>query len=347
MSRQLALIASYLERRTAPAAAAASADVVTAASSSAPFLVTATRFWCQKPSDLERLSAFISQAVRYSDAVLVAVNVEKDKCSIARVLQSASPLLHIVPIVPWLSVTAALNTLTLYAARLRAPYILFQSVEIAATTRHVHALLSHLSPSTLCVGLCLPHQSCAEAGEAVITGSNNPWNTFAVWHVDSLMRVGFLPVSDSRLDGDDEGQEEGPTISLLQMIAAKQRETQRLQEKETAAEDRQKAEGAVLRWEAKLLRVSRGVDWAEVADAARRAYVERKLSGKRRKFEQQIARLGIERGVVSIVVADDADEQGRDDGQTQDGDGDAAEPSAAAQISSRKKASKSLIPIGH
>ena len=298
LSRKLQLLAAYLGRPPA--------QQDTASSESTRFgLVTATRFWCSEPAELERLSAFIASAVQYSDAVLIALNVERDRCSTAAFF-AASPhaaALHVLPMLPWLSVTAALNSLTLYAARMRSPLVLFQSVEVTASVQAVQTLRRHLTSSTICVGLCLPHQSCEAVGDAAMTGTNNPWNTLALWHVDSLLRTGFLSVSDSRGAGDDEGQEEGPTLSVLQMLTWNQR--QRIAGRESSGVDE-------TRWEAKLLRLrssSAAVQWAEVAGDERRLYVERKLQSKRRRFDAQMQRLTIRPGVVTVVFDND-DEAG-------------------------------------
>ena len=289
--------------------------------SSPGFLVTATRFWCTTDADLLRLNEFITSAARYSDVILIAWNVEADQCTTLEWLQSAGwgQSVHVVPVVPWLSVTSALNALLLYASRLSFSRILYQSVEVSASVAAINSLLSHLDHRTLVVGACLaPYHSCptsqptAATAYAAISGVNNPWNTLAVWHIPSLLKTGFLMVSDSSVEGGTEGQEEGPTIALLQWMARrwedKSTTTTSTPHSRDAADD---TVAAAMRCEAKLVTLPRAdsVHWAGVEGSKRQAYVERKLKSKRQRYDEQMERLGIERGVVRFVVEEGSSEK--------------------------------------
>ena len=54
-----------------------------------------------------------------------------------------------------------------------------------------------------------------------INGHNAPWNAAALWHVPTLLQTGFLTVADGFPRGIHQyGQEEVPTINLLQALAA-------------------------------------------------------------------------------------------------------------------------------
>ena len=303
--QQLGIVDAYLsasEGRFAPPP--------NSASSPSGLLVTATRFCCTKESDLAHLSAFLSSASRYSDAVLIALNLEADRCSTAEWLKREGwgQSVHVVPVVPWISVTAGLNALLLYASHLSFTRILYQSVEVTASVAAVDSLLSHLDAHTLVVGACLaPYQSCPSiaphpaAAFTVINGVNNPWNTLAAWHVPSLLKTGFLMVSDSGAEGGEEGQEEGPTIALLQWMARRWEDRTELT---SAADD---SVAAAMRCEAKLITLPQGaVQWAAVEGSERQAYVERKLRSKRERYEAQMERLGIEKGVVRFIVEESA-----------------------------------------
>lgn len=50
-------------------------------------LVTCTRFWGTSSADLLRLDGFIGRAVTFSDYVLVAVRVERDKTDTLKYIQ--------------------------------------------------------------------------------------------------------------------------------------------------------------------------------------------------------------------------------------------------------------------
>ena len=346
LNNQLALLASYLtaapHRFTPPPNSA----------SSPGFLVTATRFWCTTDADLPRLAAFVDSALSYSDVVLIALNVEADECSTVEWVEAAGwgRSVHVVPVVPWLSVTAALNALLLYASRLSFSRILYQSVEITASVAAINSLLSHLDHRTLVVGACLdPYHSCpttqptATAAYAAINGVNNPWNTLAVWHIPSLLKTGFLMVSDSGTAGGTSGQEEGPTIALLQYMAHRFETTTPTPTPSPPSRDTSDdSVAAAMRCEAKLvtLPAANAVQWAaSVGGSGRRAAVERKLRSKRQRYDEQMERLGIEHGVVRFVVEEAS-------GSSVETDGVAAREVAGA-ADDGVGASRRPIPIGH
>ena len=168
----------------------------TSPSPSPPFLVTAGRYWCTTPADLTRLSAYLSSAARYSDVILLALNLEKDRCSTAEWLEASefARVVRVVPVLPYFSSTSAMNALLITAFHLHATYILYQSTFITAQPFHANLALSHFSPSTLVVGLCMPsHRPACQHSQPVLdlTPHSCPSNAFAVWHVDTAVMVGW------------------------------------------------------------------------------------------------------------------------------------------------------------
>ena len=236
-----------------------------------PFLVTAARFWCTSPADLTRLASYLSTTSRYSDAILLAVNMEKDRCSTIEWLEASewAAKVRLLPVLPYFSTTSAMNALLITAFHMHATYILYQSTYITAQPHHITRLLTHFTPSTLVVASCLPsHDSvCATAAPSSpipLTPESCPSNAFAVWHVDTTVMVGWGVT------------EEGGMISLVQ-----------------------KAGG--LRREAKL--VERGVKGLDVQGYEGAPLVERdpkRLDGRKKKFGE-MQHMGWDTGTVSVV----------------------------------------------
>jgi len=124
--------------------------------------------------------------------------------------------IYIVQISYWGKFVFALNILLDCARLLGGKYILYQSLEIDDTTNIYNKLIEHFDPNTLCVGIKLPdHTKDLEEGLLNLTGSNSPWNTYAIWDISKLSLTGFCMVSEI---GDDAGIEEVATISILQLI---------------------------------------------------------------------------------------------------------------------------------
>jgi hypothetical protein len=151
--------------------------------------------------------------------------------------------IKVMHVSPWDFVTPALNALVREAAHRQASHILFQSVEVLVndTAAGLAALLRPFErdANTLVVGSALEgHLYCpptaplfagpAETpsltrGGQCLNGATSPWNTFALWDVARLGRVGFLPVSDGLTLGPTGvnlkgGVEEVVAIVLLQKI---------------------------------------------------------------------------------------------------------------------------------
>jgi hypothetical protein len=219
-------------------------------------IVVATRFWATQSDDHENLHAFLERSVQYAQHVLVAVRIELDRYDTVQYIQRLAKedvrFRHVqaVPVSPWNLYTPALNAMLNIAARMHdnpdssndsnggdvpvdknahqhtdrdgnAEYILFQSIEVHATVEHVRQLAHHMSSRTLVVGgALLPHGQEFSTGIHRINGIVTPWNTFSLWHIKSLAKLGFLSSSDGTVTADAYAIEELTVISVLQHLVA-------------------------------------------------------------------------------------------------------------------------------
>jgi hypothetical protein len=123
--------------------------------------------------------------------------------------------IYIVQISYWGKFVFALNILLDCARLLNGKYILYQSLEIKDTNKIYMELIKHFNENTLCVGIKLPDHDKNLSDNNKISGSNSPWNTYAIWDISKLSLTGFPMISDI---GKNAGIEEVATISLLQLI---------------------------------------------------------------------------------------------------------------------------------
>jgi hypothetical protein len=292
-------------------------------------VVVGTRYWGNSQANLELLQDFLTRALRYCDKVLVAVRVEEDKTDGLRFLKALNdPRIVAFAVEPWGYVTPALNALVIKAAQLNASYILFHSLEVMATPKHVKRLLQHVrdDPQTFIAGGALPgahrFMNAADGGgggggggsvattaaarggampspmELPIDGLNTPWNTFSLWHLGTLALVGFQTVSDGLAPGVRPETEEVVTISLLQRLAR-----------------RDCSDGAgFCRHKAKLVQMDERLTWRlpfmdgeqpldEYGQWRRRRHVK-KMETKVPYSDEQLRALGIERGRIIHVPLD-------------------------------------------
>ncbi len=189
-------------------------------------VVTATRFWAQDKKDLIRLDEFITRAARYSDLILIAVRTEQDRSDALTHIHTKyadyKSRVQAFGVSPWNEVSTALNSLLYAASKSGHPFILYHSIEIIAVPRHVEWLLSELTSDTLMCGGAISGSHKHTLGTHTLTGMNTPWNTFSVWHIDTLARTGFLMVSDglwTERFGVGNWIEEVATITNLQMLS--------------------------------------------------------------------------------------------------------------------------------
>ena len=238
---------------------------------SPPFVATGGRFWCLSPSDLTRLSSFLAAASKYSDVILLALNLEKDRCSTTEWLQATewAGKVRIIPVLPYFSSTSAMNALLITAFHVHATYLLYQSTFIIAQPHHINALLAHFSPSTFAVGLCLPSHlpSCQSASPTSrLTPTSTPSNAFAMWHVDTVVMVGWGVA------------EEGGMITLVQRIGG-------------------------VRQKAKLVGGVKGLEGVGLEGDQKR------LEQRVKKF-QEMEKMEWQGGTVAVIIAEEGEQGG-------------------------------------
>lgn len=207
-------------------------------------IATVTRFWVSSCPDeaLQRLKLFLDRAILYSFCIIVGIRVELDFGGTAQFVEEysrTSPIPVIaLPISPWNMFSTPLNILLFAASTYpnnfsqysfskdiippeAAQYILFQSIEIDTNLAAVQAMASIIEQhQALVVGTALPGSHEFQNGINDINGLTCPWNTNAMWHIPSLAKTGFLPVSDGIAGPSGPGMEEVATVSLLQHLGS-------------------------------------------------------------------------------------------------------------------------------
>lgn len=174
--------------------------------------VTLIRYWGLDSSDLHKLIQSIVQSLHDTSAVIVGINVDEDKTqATSNILQAfpANPSLHVLPISPWGSVTHALNLIVHYALQLfpSVSFLLFRSCEVSVAPHVVHTLINILKqyPYALVAGAALPGHDrvpfsllgrTQRTVNVPLNGNTVPWNTFALWRVETLKLTGFPLVAD-------------------------------------------------------------------------------------------------------------------------------------------------------
>jgi hypothetical protein len=114
---------------------------------------------------------------------------------------------------PWGKFSPALNALIGKACSMDMEFILFCSLEVEPDLKVVEVLLKQFDEDTLVVGKVLQgHEFTPGINE--LKGTTCPWNTFAVWRLDKLVKTGFLLVSEGLIRDTEAGVEEVSVIAL-------------------------------------------------------------------------------------------------------------------------------------
>ena len=154
---------------------------------------------------------------------------------------------HVLPVLNWKdSFTPALNALLQESSRLTgcSGHILYQSIEVVTTPEAVATLSQHMESSNGAALVCgaaleghvfsttstssfVGQSQTAVAAEVaaevvaaakVAAGTTCPWNTFAMWSIPLLLRTGFLPISDGRVQNTPGGVEEVACVAVQQKL---------------------------------------------------------------------------------------------------------------------------------
>lgn len=173
-----------------------------------------TRFWGVNPEkDLPRLEAFV-RASKEIGPTFVAINAEEDK------VDTVSKFPEAFPVTPWGKFVQPLNALILKGAAAEAEFLLLASAEFPPTQALVDTLLSHVTLGTLVVGAAFAEHNLYNTIPCRVQadGAMVPWNTFALWNLEHLTKLGIPLVGDAPFDPKMAGVEEVATIALYQRI---------------------------------------------------------------------------------------------------------------------------------
>ncbi|KAL7681135.1 hypothetical protein Plhal304r1_c059g0147511 [Plasmopara halstedii] len=262
---------------------------------------------------LAQVRAFCTRAATYSDGgILIAVGLPKAMVSYITAgtssCESVSPpsafedsvrdfmakfqrevssgsfagQVEIIPMLHWGKFVPALNALIGKAADCfpKADMLILQSLEVNVTAATVATLQSHFDKKKdLVVGAELPgHDFQPELSKQPVelSGLTSPWNTLALWNLESLTKVGFALMGEAlrlKVDGiaSAAGIEEVATISMYQQLYAKN----------------------TLPTTAKLVRVP-SIAWKveDLYDAERLGWHLKKMASKQQRAAKQLAHFG-------------------------------------------------------
>lgn len=238
---------------------------------------TITRYSGRTDQDLEQLGRFLHQAETYSTRILVGVNIDQDitHCIEKYSQQSFRIPIDLIPIRPWIGISTPLNIL-LNHLPIDDTCVLIQSVEIQCTSKHIDRLRSYLiDDDILCVGVALDGHQILNKTFVQLQGDTSPWNTFALWNLEKLIRTGF-PTCADRLD--PPGMEDAAVIALQQRLF-----------------------GGAMKNRVLLIRLNEDVRWLNrfEHDEQRSLQHQKKMKSKNKRTEQ----------LLYILNANDAQEQ--------------------------------------
>lgn len=184
-------------------------------------IVVASRFFEQTSEKLSIIQKFATISCA-SFNTLVAINTATDKTDSEAYLETNFPGVA-VPVTPWGKFVQPLNALVMLTAEKHgADYLLLASAEFPPTPEQADRLLQHMDDRTLVVGARFSeHKRVDEkpiTGKVPCDGSTTPWNTFALWNMKHLSKIGFPLMGDSPYDRSQAGVEEAVTIGVYQRM---------------------------------------------------------------------------------------------------------------------------------
>ena len=230
--------------------------------------------------------------------------------------------IHVIPVQPWGRFTPALNALLSDAAQTYQQLILddpndvvvvvggailYCSLETTTTcsssSRAVRTLLSHMDyETTLVCGAALPGHdhittrttttTTTGPTTTILNGRTSPWNTFAMWNIEHLAKIGFVTVSEGWIEDrksthDDDttrkrsiaGIEEVATIALLQQLFHPHTQ---VMAKLISVQSEEEEDAAVRLW-----------DMTSTTDPARQQWHEYKMQSKVSRARAQLRLLSL------------------------------------------------------
>jgi hypothetical protein len=169
------------------------------------------------------LLRWLRTALAYSEAVAVAIDATTSftllndvKALVATHLPSEESRIHLVPVAPYGFYIPALMALLHYAKNLGYERICYQSQEVHCTHTQFMAVWDAFDAETdLVVGPELQGHAFRgvedvwegkQEQEDTLTHTYNvngvtvPWDTFAIWSVAKLLRVGLLPLAEAHIE---------------------------------------------------------------------------------------------------------------------------------------------------
>jgi len=180
-------------------------------------LAIGTRFFgSDAENDLLRLSKFIETGQLLGN-IFVAVNFAVDGCCTLAYCAERYPRADVFEVRPWQKFVAPLNAIIYRAMLTGADRLLLASAEFAPGPDEVDILNGHVHDDTLVAGARFSEHEFSK-GEVVGNGLTVPWNTFALWNLKLLGRIGFPLVGDAAFDQRQAGVEEVSAIALYQKL---------------------------------------------------------------------------------------------------------------------------------
>jgi hypothetical protein len=208
-------------------------------------LVVATRIHTSSASNIaevQKVAAFVVSALKYASKVIVCIGFNSSQSNTADTVKDMSSYIEylnrlndhlfcndhsidkdrvvLLPIYPWGKFTTSLNCAILKAIDLKYEYIAFQSLEFRIPEANVSQLFNCIAfnENVAVVGPAMQGHSY-EYGNQILRGRTCPWNTFAIWSIKYVGKIGFPMIGDgSPTEGISGGVEEVTTVALLQKL---------------------------------------------------------------------------------------------------------------------------------
>lgn len=190
-----------------------------------------------KMVSVEKVESFIRDAHGYADKIIICIGFKEQDpsntgdhlneyikyCKLCQQHIPSNLMAKVVllPIVPWGNFTSALNAAIVKVMAMGYKSIAFQSLEFRLGISLVNKIRTFVESNehVLMAGPAMQGHIYI-SGKNKLSGRTCPWNTFAIWSMTYLGRIGFPLIGDA-FGTDCGGVEEVTTISLLQYMYPK------------------------------------------------------------------------------------------------------------------------------